>query len=87
VYLAYLGYVTLCALAMRRSLDPLAARLGAGFTAALAATVAANFFYLTMQFAYFFAIVILIVGGALLYAPARVAQRREVAAPTGTLAT
>jgi hypothetical protein len=87
VYLAYLGYVTLCALAMRRSLDPLAARLGAGFTAALAATVAANFFYLTMQFAYFFAIVILIVGGSLLYAPARVAQRREVAPAPGTLAT
>jgi len=87
VYLAYLGYVTLCALAMRRSLDPLAARLGAGFTAALAATVAANFFYLTMQFAYFFAIVILIVSGSLLYAPARVAQRREVAPAPGTLAT
>jgi hypothetical protein len=42
--------------------DPLAARvrpLAWGFTAALAGTIAANAFYLTMQFYYFYALMAL----------------------------
>ncbi len=43
--------------------DPLAARvrpLAWGFTAALAGTMAANAFYLTMQFYYFYAFAVLV---------------------------
>jgi len=40
-----------------------------GLTAALVATMAANVFYLTMQFYYFYALVLVIVAGAALYAP------------------
>ncbi len=87
VYLAYFGYVVLSALAMRRSQNEWAMRLGAGMTAAIAATAAANFFYLTMQFGYFFAVVMLTVAGAVLYAPARAAEPGPETAPAGTLAT
>ena len=37
--------------------------------------LAANFFYLTMSFDYFYAVVLLVVAGAALYAPARAEQR------------
>jgi O-antigen ligase len=50
VYLVYFSHLVLCANTMRRSPGDAAARLGAGFVAALAGTAAANFFYLTMQF-------------------------------------
>jgi hypothetical protein len=53
--------------------------------AALAATAAANVFYLTMQFSYFFVLAMLVVSGALLFAPARVPQRAGVPAAAGTL--
>lgn len=86
VYLAYFGYVVMSALAMRRAESDWAARLGAGMTAAIVGTAAANFFYLTMQFPYFFVVVLLAVAGAALYAPKRVAERAAGGAPAGTLA-
>jgi hypothetical protein len=53
--------------------------------AALAGTAAANFFYLTMQFAYFFVVALLVVAGAYLYAPA--VERVRAPSATSTLAT
>jgi len=49
--------------------------------AALAGTVAANFFYLTMSFDYFYVVLLLVVAGYALFAPARVSLSRTVAAP------
>ena len=49
--------------------------------AALAATVAANFFYLTMGFDYFYVVLLLVVAGYALFAPARVAVPRAAVAP------
>jgi O-antigen ligase len=85
VYLAWFAYLTLTAAAVGRSTDEDAARFGSGMLAALVGTAAANFFYLTMQFSYFFMLAMLIVSGALLFAPARVAQRAAVPAAAGTL--
>jgi O-antigen ligase len=85
VYLAWFAYLTLCAVAVGRSTDEDAARFGSGLLAALAATAAANFFYLTMQFSYFFVVAMLVVSGALLFAPARVAERRVARGAAGTL--
>ena len=82
LYLVWFAYLAASALAMRRSGDADAARLGAGWTAALAGTAAANFFYLTMQYALFFVVAMLVVSGAALYARERVVAR----APAGTLA-
>ena len=62
-----------------------AARFGSGMLAALAATAAANFFYLTMQFSYFFVLAMLVVSGGLLFAPARSPQRAAAPAVAGTL--
>jgi O-antigen ligase len=69
VFLVFLRYVFVRLRAARalgrvldRARDPLGARvrpLAWGFTAALAGTMAANFFYLTMQFYYFYALVAL----------------------------
>ena len=66
VYLVFLRYVFLRLRAARllgrmldRARDPLGARvrpLAWGLTAALAGTIASNFFYLTMQFYYFYAL-------------------------------
>ena len=42
--------------------------------AALAGTVAANFFYLTMSFDYFYVVLLLVVAGYALFAPARVCR-------------
>ena len=53
--------------ALTAARDPLAARvrpLAWGFTAALAGTIAANAFYLTMQFYYFYALLALALDGA-----------------------
>jgi hypothetical protein len=85
VYLAWFGYLTLSAAAVGRSSDEDAARFGSGMLAALAATAAANFFYLTMQFSYFFVLAMLVVSGALLFAPARVPRRAAVPAAAGAL--
>jgi O-antigen ligase len=67
----------------RRS-DPEEARAGPladGLLAAMLGTMAANVFYLTMQFYYFYALVLVVVAAAELYAPARVPKTVPVAAP------
>jgi hypothetical protein len=43
--------------------------------------VAANFFYLTMSFDYFYVVLLLVIAGSALFAPARVSASRRVAAP------
>jgi hypothetical protein len=55
--------------------------------AAIVGTAAANFFYLTMSFPYFFVMVLLTIAGAALYAPKRAPQRTATPEPAGTLAT
>ena len=85
VYLVWYAYLTLSAAAIGRSSDEDAARFGSGLLAALAGTAAANFFYLTMQFSYFFVVAMLVVSGALLFAPARVRERAVAPVPAGTL--
>jgi O-Antigen ligase len=80
LYLGYFAYLVVSAAAVRRSPDLDVARLGYGMTAALIGTAAANFFYLTMSFDYFFALALLAVGGAVMFAPARTAQSPLVAA-------
>ncbi len=85
VYLVWFAYLTLNAAAVGRSADEDAARFGSGLLAALLATAAANFFYLTMQFSYFFVLAMLVVSGALLFAPARVPERAVAPAAAGTL--
>ena len=81
LYLAFFAWVTACALAMRHAADPDRRLLANGLVAALAGTVAANFFYLTMSFDYFYVVLLLVVAGYALFAPARVAVSRTVAAP------
>jgi O-Antigen ligase len=71
VYLAYFAYLLASAAAIRRAADADIARIGNGLVAALAATAAANLFYLTMTFDYFFAMALLAVAGAAMFAPAR----------------
>jgi hypothetical protein len=73
VYLAYFFYLVACALAIRKATDPDIRAAGWGTTAALIGTAAANFFYLTMSFDYFFALAVLTVGGMVLFSRARVA--------------
>ena len=86
VYLAYFGYTVLSAATMRRSESDYAARLGTGMLAAIVGTAAANFFYLTMSFPYFFVMVLLTIAGAALYAPKRAPERTAAPEPAGTLA-
>jgi hypothetical protein len=81
LYLVFFAWVTACALAMRRAADPGRRLLANGLVAALAGTVAANFFYLTMSFDYFYVVLLLVVAGYALFAPARVSLSRTVAAP------
>jgi O-antigen ligase len=81
LYLAFFAWVTACALAMRHAPDPDRRLLANGLVAALAGTVAANFFYLTMSFDYFYVVLLLVVAGYALFAPARVSLSRTVAAP------
>ncbi|MDX6567900.1 MAG: O-Antigen ligase [Gaiellales bacterium] len=76
---------------LARAGDPDEARAGPladGLLAALLGTMAANVFYLTMQFYYFYALVLVIVAAADLYAPAaaRVQARAPVPAPAHTVA-
>jgi hypothetical protein len=87
VYLVYFGYLLLTAAALGRSGNSDAARLGTGLLAGLVGTAAANFFYLTMQFPYFFVVALIVVAGARLYAPVRQAQRAAGHPPATTLAT
>ncbi|HUZ84230.1 MAG TPA: O-antigen ligase family protein [Gaiellales bacterium] len=79
LYLAFLGYLLTSAWRVRLSADEEISRLGLGFVAALIGTAAANFFYLTMTFDYFFAACVLVVGGAALFAPARRPRVRRAA--------
>jgi len=74
LYLVFLGWIIANVLLMRRAEDPYRQLLGAGLTAAVIGTVAANFFYLTMGFEYFYVVLLLVVSGAALFAPARARQ-------------
>jgi hypothetical protein len=80
VYLAYFIYLLASAAAIRQSSDADISRLGHGLLAALVATAAANIFYLTMTFDYFFAVALLAVAGAAMFGPARVPARAPRAA-------
>jgi len=80
VYLAYFGYLLASAAAIRQARDPDISRLGYGLLAALVATAAANLFYLTMTFDYFFALALLAVAGAAMFGPVRVPARAPTAA-------
>jgi hypothetical protein len=75
VYIAYFVYLLASAAAIRQSPDPDLSRLGHGLLAALIATAAANVFYLTMTFDYFFAVALLAVAGAAMFGPARAPAR------------
>lgn len=78
VYVVFLRYLFVRLLAARRlgrildlARDPLGARirpLAWGFTAALVGTMAANFFYLTMQFYYFYAFAALLLALPIVFA-------------------
>jgi hypothetical protein len=70
VYLAYFAYLVASAARVRLARDADLSRLGYGMTAALIGTAVANVFYLTMPFDYFFALALLAVSGAALFAPA-----------------
>jgi O-antigen ligase len=70
LYLCYFAWVFACALHMRSTADAQARLLAYGLVAALAGTAAANFFYLTMGFDYFYAVVLMALAGAALFAPA-----------------
>jgi O-antigen ligase len=76
VFLAYLftrlGTVRAAGRALQALRDPLAARvrpLAWGMTAALVSTLAANAFYLTMSFYYFFVFALLVVAAPAVFAP------------------
>jgi O-antigen ligase len=75
LYLVFFAWIVGNALLMRRAQDPDRQLLGAGLVAALAGTAAANFFYLTMGFDYFYVVLLLVVTGAALFAPARAPAR------------
>jgi O-Antigen ligase len=81
VYVTYYLYLIVNAARIRLSPDPDTSRLGYGLTAAIIGTGAANFFYLTMTFDYFFAVALLAVTGAMLFAP--VAQSPPLVAGAG----
>jgi len=81
VYLAYFVYLLASAAAIRQSTDRDISGLGHGLLAALVATAAANIFYLTMTFDYFFALALLAVAGAAMFGPARVPARAPTAVP------
>jgi len=86
LYLAFFGYLLMSGWRMAQSADAEMARYGLGFLAALVGTAAANFFYLTMTFDYFYAACVLLVAGAALFAPARAvaAARPARAVAAGT---
>jgi O-antigen ligase len=80
---ARLGAARRLGRALAAARDPLAARvrpLAWGLTAALAGTMAANAFYLTMQFYYFYALTALVLAAPLVFRP--YAARAGMTAPT-----
>jgi hypothetical protein len=85
VYLVWFAYLLLNAVAASHSENEDAARFGGGLLAALAGTAAANFFYLTMSFPYFFVLAMLVVTACTLFAPARAPERAGARAAAGTL--
>jgi hypothetical protein len=85
--LVRLAVLKRAALALARAGDPDEARAGPladGLLAALVGTMVANVFYLTMQFYYFYALVLVIVTAAELYAPAP--ARKTAPLPVAKLA-
>ena len=86
VYLAYFGYLLASAAAIRQAEDPDTSRLGHGLLAALVATAAANLFYLTMTFDYFFALALLAVAGAAMFGPVRARAPAPAPAPSAAVA-
>ncbi|HVI34874.1 MAG TPA: O-antigen ligase family protein [Gaiellales bacterium] len=81
LYLCFFAWVMACALAMRHAVDADRRLLAIGLVAALVGTAAANFFYLTMGFDYFYVVLLLVIAGSALFAPARAAVSPTVAAP------
>jgi len=84
LYLFYFAYLIASAAAIWRSSDPDISRIGNGLVAAFVATAAANLFYLTMTFDYFFALALLAVAGAAMFGPARVRVPAGVPATVGS---
>ena len=82
LYLAFLGWLIANALLMRKAPDPYRQLLGTGLFAALIGTVAANFFYLTMGFDYYYVLLLLVVTGAALFAPAGARSRAGALLPS-----
>jgi hypothetical protein len=83
LYLVYFAYLLASAAAIRHAPDPDIARLGHGLLAALVATGAGNLFYLTMTFDYFYALALLAVAGAAMFAPARARAAARAAPAAG----
>jgi hypothetical protein len=75
VFAAFLGYVFLSLRNIYRLGDGLPRALAAGLTAALVGTMAANAFYLSMSFAYFYAFLILVLAGPVVFARAEARSR------------
>jgi len=79
LYLVFFGWILACAFMMRETPDPDRRLLANGMLAALLGTAAANFFYLTMNFDYFYVVLLLVVAGTPLFVPA--ATRHALGAP------
>jgi O-antigen ligase len=71
LYLCFFGWILACAQSMHHTHDPQRRLLAHGLVAALIGTAAANVFYLTMGFDYFYVVLLLVVAGMALFAPAR----------------
>ena len=70
LYLVFFGWILASAFLMRQTEDPDRRLTANGMVAALLGTAAANFFYLTMNFDYFYVVLFLVVAGTALFAPA-----------------
>jgi hypothetical protein len=81
VALVYVTWLFLTAISMARARAHLPRLLGYGLVASLAGTAAANVFYLTMSFEYFFAVAMLVVAGNVLFAAEPSPVRPKAASP------
>jgi O-antigen ligase len=79
LYLVFFGWILACVSLTRQTPDPDRRLLANGLLAALLGTAAANFFYLTMNFDYFYVVLLLVVASTPLFAPA--AAPRGLGAP------